>query len=166
MQNLLRSCPLFGTASLLAFWGISLLLAWWAVRPVARAWDQRRQFTADASHELKTPLTVILTNAELLQDPARSPAERDHFAGQILAVAHQMRGLVENLLELARVDSGLSTAVEGLDWSRLVSEAVLPFELLCFERGWSFAATSRRGWRSGTCPPICGRWWRSCWTTP
>lgn len=100
MQNLLRSCLLIGTASLLAFWGISLLLAWWAVQPVARAWDQQRQFAADASHELKTPLKVILTNAELLQDPARSPAERDRFAGQILAMAHQMRGLVENLLEL------------------------------------------------------------------
>ena len=136
MQNLLRSCLLIGAASFLAFLGVSLLLARWAVRPVARAWGQQRQFVADASHELKTPLTVILTNAELLQDPARSPAERDRFAGYILTMSRQMRGLVENLLELARVDSGLpAAAMEKLDWSRLVSEAALPFEPLYFEQG-------------------------------
>ena len=136
MQNLLRSCLIIGAVSFLAFWGISLLLARWAVRPVARAWEQQRQFVADASHELKTPLTVILTNAELLRDPGRSPAERDRFAGHILTMAHQMRGLVENLLELARVDSGLSgAAMEELDWSRLISEAALPLEPLYYEQG-------------------------------
>ena len=146
MQNLLHSCLFIGAVSFLAFWGVSLLLARWAVRPVARAWDQQRQFVADASHELKTPLTVILTNAELLQGPARSQAERDRFAGYILTMAHQMRGLVENLLELARVDSGLSKAdMETVDWSRLVSEAALPFEPLYYERGLKLCCDIEEG---------------------
>ena len=140
MQNLVRSCLAIGTVSFFAFLLISLLLARWAVRPVARAWAQQRQFVADASHELKTPLTVILTNAELLQNPACSQAERTQFAAYTLTMAHQMRGLVESLLELARVDSGLSkTAMETVDWSRLVSEAVLPFEPLYYERGLELA---------------------------
>ena len=100
LHSLIRTLAIASAAALAVFFVMSLLLARWLVRPVARAWDQQRQFAADASHELKTPLKVILTNAELLQDPARSPAERDRFAGQILAMAHQMRGLVENLLEL------------------------------------------------------------------
>lgn len=146
MQNLLRSCVAIGAVSFLAFLGVSLLLARWAVRPVARAWDQQRQFVADASHELKTPLTVILTNAELLRDPSRSQAERDRFAGYILTMSHQMRGLVEHLLELARVDSGLSkAAMEAVDWSRLVSEAVLPFEPLYYEQGLELRCSVQDG---------------------
>ena len=131
MQNLLRSCLLIGCAGFLAFLLVSLLLARWAVQPVDAAWKQQRQFVADASHELKTPLTVILTNAELLQESGPSP-----FAGNILVMARQMRGLIENLLDLARVDSGLAEKTSRpVDLSRLASDALLPFEPVFFERG-------------------------------
>ena len=130
----MRTCGIIGGVSLLAFLFISVFLARWAVRPVEKAWDQQRQFVADASHELKTPLTVILTNAELLQTPGYGGADR--AAESILTVARQMRGLVESLLELARVDNGaVKTALARLDLSRLVSDALLPFEPLYFERG-------------------------------
>ncbi len=131
MQNLLRSCLLIGCAGFLAFLLVSLLLARWAVQPVDAAWKQQRQFVADASHELKTPLTVILTNAELLQESGPSP-----FAGNILVMARQMRGLIENLLDLARVDSGLAEKTSRpVDLSRLASDALLPFEPVFFEGG-------------------------------
>lgn len=65
LNNLLRNCIFVGIACFLAFLCISLLLAKWVVQPVEKAWQQQRQFIADASHELKTPLTVIMTNAEL-----------------------------------------------------------------------------------------------------
>ena len=81
MERLVETCLFIGCAGFLAFLGLSLLLARWAVRPVDMAWQQQRQFVADASHELKTPLTVILTNAELLQDGG---ADRDRFVKNIL----------------------------------------------------------------------------------
>ena len=115
----------------LAFLGLSLLLARWAVRPVERAWRQQRQFVADASHELKTPLAVITTNAELLQS-----TEEAGPAGHILSTARQMRSLVEGLLELARADGGAAEApMARVDWRALVEEALLPFEPVFFERG-------------------------------
>lgn len=136
LNNLVKTCAIIGSASFLAFFLISLFLAYWAVKPVEQAWEQQRQFVADASHELKTPLTVILTNAELLQSREYDEASRGQFAGSILSMARQMRGLVESLLELARVDNGtIKTAITRVDWSKTVADAVLPFEPLFFESG-------------------------------
>lgn len=135
LRNLLQNCIAIAVVSFFAFLGISVYLSCWAIRPVEKAWNQQRQFVGDASHELKTPLTVILTNAELLQNPSYEPEARNQFADNILVMARRMRGLVENLLDLARVDNGVvKTAMERLDFSQLVQDAVLPFEPLYFEQ--------------------------------
>lgn len=136
MRNLTRICIFVGLIAFGAMWGISLLLARWTVKPVERAWDQQRQFVADASHELKTPLTVIMTNAELLCGEDLDDGARQQFSGSILTMSRQMRGLVEGLLDLARVDNGaVKTQVALLDYSGLVQSVVLPFEPLFFEKG-------------------------------
>lgn len=136
LQNLVRTSVLTGAVSFLIFLLLSLLLARWAVKPVDQAWTQQRQFVADASHELKTPLTVIMTNAELLQSPEYDEAARAQFSSSILTMSRQMRGLVEGLLELARVDNGTAkTTFTDLDLSKLLSDALLPFEAVFFEKG-------------------------------
>lgn len=136
MRSLLKTCLLLGAAALLVFLAVSVLLSRWLVKPVARAWEQQRQFVADASHELKTPLTVILTNAELLQSPDYNPEAKAQFSSNILTMSQQMRGLVESLLQLARVDNGHAQEVQGtVCLSKLLSDALLPFEPLLFEQG-------------------------------
>ncbi len=136
MNSLIQNCLLVGAASFFAFLLISFLLARWAVRPVETAWAQQRQFVADASHELKTPLTVVLANAELLQSEEQDEEARARFSRNILVMSRQMRGLVESLLELARADSGdTQTSFAPVDLSALVSDATLPFEPICFEKG-------------------------------
>ena len=129
-----RACVLIGVASFIIFLLISFLLAKWMVKPVEASWAQQRQFISDASHELKTPLTVILTNAELMQSPEYDDEAKSRFSGNILTMARQMRGLVEDLLDLARVDNGLTRAAwERVDLSQVLSDAALPFEPLYFE---------------------------------
>ena len=68
LQKMMWSYLTIAAAACTLLLGVSILLSGWATRPVERAWRQQRQFLSDASHELKTPLTVILSNAELLEE--------------------------------------------------------------------------------------------------
>lgn len=132
VASLVQISLLIGAAALVAFTVISILLARWAVNPVDNAWKQQQQFVSDASHELKTPLTVIISNAELLK--SGEPADYPRFTDNILTSSSQMRKLVENLLELARADNGqIKTSFETFDYSQTVSASVLPFEPVFFE---------------------------------
>ena len=136
LRHLKRGGYYVGSLTLLVFFGISLLLARWTVKPVEKAWQQQRQFVADASHELKTPLTVILTDAELLQSPETDEQTRRELSDSLLRMARQMRSLVERLLELARSDSGRHTEEEtSLDFSSLAEQRVMSFEPLLYEAG-------------------------------
>lgn len=135
MYSLIRTCICIGAASLLAFFFLSLLLARWAIHPVEQTWKIQKQFVADASHELKTPLTVILTDAELLASSDYDAETKSRLVRSINTMAQQMRGLVESLLELARIDDGVGKkAWETFDFSDLVEDAALPFEALFFEK--------------------------------
>jgi signal transduction histidine kinase len=135
MAALWRSCSMIAIFAWLIMLVVSHFLAKWAVRPVERAWQQQKQFVADASHELKTPLTVIMTNAELLENPSCPEENRAQSIGSILTMCHQMRHLVEGLLELARADNGaMQIHFEKTDLSAVVFNEVLPFEALFFER--------------------------------
>ena len=141
MRNLRLTCAGIGLLALGLFWTVSFLLARWAVRPVERAWEEQRQFVSDASHELKTPLTVILTSAELMQTDPDPQHPRS-----ILAMSRRMRELVESLLELARVDNGAVRAAFGvLDLSALVADELLPFEPLYFEGGLTLESQLEEG---------------------
>ena len=135
MEGLRKSCLMIGSLSFFVFLGLSILLARWAVGPVARAWTQQKRFISDASHELKTPLTVISANAELLQTDCDEKSRRE-FSGNILTMTHQMKALVESMLELARVDDGARKRRLGeVALSALVEAAALNFEALLYERG-------------------------------
>ena len=136
LKTMVYCClAVFFTATFL-FLGISILLSRWVIKPVATAWDQQRQFVADASHELKTPLSVIMANAELMQGEDASEEDRKTYSGNILGMTYQMRSLVENMLEMARVDNGtVKMNFATVDFSQLVSDAALSFQLLYEENG-------------------------------
>ena len=136
LKNLVYSCLGIFLVALLVFWGISILLSRWVIKPVETAWNQQKQFVADASHELKTPLAVIMANAELMQSDETPDEDKKKFAGLILSTSYQMRSLVENMLEMARVDNGaVKMQFTTMDFSQLVSDAVLSFQLLYEEKG-------------------------------
>ena len=127
---------------ILVLLGISWKLADWALAPVQRAWDQQRRFVSDASHELKTPLAVILANTQILQRDKALPADTRRWVDSTAEEAGHMKTLVNDLLQLARADESVAGTADILkrtdvDLSEIVSSAALEFDAVAFERGTS-----------------------------
>lgn len=142
MHGLWRVCVIIFLLGVALFALLSHLLSRWAIRPVAQAWQQQRQFVADASHELKTPLTAIITNAELLQSTCPATPEQSRYTESIVTVSQKMRQLVERLLMLARVDNGIGkTKLEKVDFSAVTEASILPLEAVFFERNLLLEST-------------------------
>ena len=138
LRHLLTVCITVELGGLLLFFVVAVLLARWVTRPVEEAWQQQKQFISDASHELKTPLTVILTDAELLKSAACTEKEKTQFVSSIHTMGKEMEDLIEEMLSLARTEQAeQGTARVTVDWSGCVENAVLPFEPVFFERGLS-----------------------------
>ncbi len=145
LDSLLVTGAIIGGVSLLVFFVISLFLAKWMVKPVDAAWKKQKQFISDASHELKTPLTVIMANAELMQS-TDLPEEKDRYIGNVLVMSLRMRELVEGMLNLSRVDNGqVKSTFESLNLSNIVEDAVLPFEPMFFESGLTLQSNVEKG---------------------
>jgi heavy metal sensor kinase len=95
-----------------------------------------RQFTADASHEMRTPLALIRGAAELALRRERSPEEYRRFLGDIESEAERMTALTEALLTLARSDAGgFETAPAETDLGDLVDSVVAPNQALAAGKG-------------------------------
>ncbi len=137
MRSLILNSLAVGAVGLLAFFGISLFLSRLALRPVARAWEQQRRFVADASHELKTPLTVILANVGvLLSHPDDTIDRQRKWAENTREEAVRMKVLVDDLLFLARADADRAPPVlNPVNLSDLVWGSLLSFEPVAFEQG-------------------------------
>ena len=87
--------------------------------------EQQRQFTSDAAHELRTPVSVILTQVQSTLNKERSSAEYRETLEACQRAATRMKKLVESLLELARLDAGQAAGRrEPMDLARCAAECV------------------------------------------
>lgn len=135
--NQVRTSFLICAAALAIFFLISFFLAKLALKPVEAAWTSQRQFVADASHELKTPITVILANTDVvLAHPGDTVETQRKWLGYIQDEALGMKKLVEDLLFLAKGDARQnSPPTVPVLLSQVVNEALLSFEPVAFETG-------------------------------
>lgn len=94
-----------GLAALAAFFVISLFFSRWALKPVKEAWSQQQRFVADASHELKTPLTVILANTAIVRaHPDESIGSQSQWIESTQTEVERMQELVNDMLDLAQIE--------------------------------------------------------------
>lgn len=137
LQSLIHTLLLVGCAALTGFFFLSLLLAHWAVRPVEKSWKQQRQFVSDASHELKTPLAVIRSSLDMLeQEPGAEEEKRRRWLENVRISSGQMQTLVEEMLMLARSDNAAQqAALIRCELSDIITSSLLLFEPIAFESG-------------------------------
>jgi two-component system sensor histidine kinase CiaH len=106
-----------------------------AVRPVRESFERQRAFIADASHELKTPLTLIRVDTEVLQSSLESPEDRE-LTSEVLAETDRMNAILSDLLTMARLDAGvLDVARKPFDLSNLLKEEAERFKVRAAREG-------------------------------
>jgi two-component system sensor histidine kinase CiaH len=114
----------------------ALLIGRRVAGPIDQARVAQLAFTADASHELRTPLTVIEAETSLALQIERSPAEYQGVLGRIQDETLHLRGLVDDLLWLARFDAAPSMpAAEPVDVGALATTTTERFRPICDQLG-------------------------------
>ena len=128
--TLFRYTLIFGGVALVLFFFLSVFLARKIVNPLEESYQKQKQFISDAGHELKTPVSVVSANAELLSREIGN----NQWLQNIQYENERMGMLVGQLLDLARTEN-VTPQKEHIDFSRLVAGEALPFESVAFEKG-------------------------------
>ena len=137
LRNIILVCVGLFIASMAVIFLISLALSGIAVNPVKDAWNKQKQFVADASHELKTPLTVILANNNIMMSHKDSKVEEEiKWLQSTEEEAQHMKNLIDKMLFLAKSDAESSkTELTKVNVSEVIEAASLNFEPIAFEKG-------------------------------
>ena len=145
-RDLLISVVVFVLGVGLLF-GVSLFLSGLALKPVSEAWEGQKRFVADVSHDLRTPLTVILANNNILRaHPDATVASQMKWIEATDEEAERMKGLTEKMLELSRSETvGAGIELSPVNLSDLLGETVMHFEPVAFEKGVGIEAEIEPG---------------------
>ena len=140
LKTMLRYVFLVGGLAILAMFFIASILAGFIISPLEENDRQQKRFISDASHELKTPIAVIATNAEMLS----RELGHNEWLTNIQYETERMDRLVKQLLDLSHAESAI-VPMERLDFSRLVTGETLAFESLAFDKGKTFVTEIEAG---------------------
>ena len=138
-ENLKENILQGALTSLISIFVLSLItirLVSIALAPVEKAWEQQKQFIADASHDLKTPLTVILANNNIISSHRDKTIESQmKWIESTNEEAQRMSDLINKMLELAKSEATKEELKIGeVNLSEVVENSILQFEVLAFEK--------------------------------
>ncbi len=128
---------LFGTLLAVATFIGSLIIGLRASAPLELIHRRQVEFTADASHELRTPISVIEAEVELALSRTRTSDEYREVLGRIGGEGHRLRNIVDDLLWLARIDDGRTAAAGGeeADLNAVAASSVERFQSVASAQG-------------------------------
>ena len=139
---------LFGVfaAAMLLFYFVSRYLSKIAVKPMEEAVEMERQFVADISHDLKTPVTVVLANNSILRENADSTvSEQLQWVDSTDAAAKNMMELVNSMLELSSLESVKAPEKQPVELSQAAEKCILQLESLAYDKGVALEADIPEG---------------------
>ena len=129
INSLKNSIIIFITLEILVII-ISSAIMKWITKPVQESFDKQKQFIADASHELKTPLSVIIASSEALEE---NPKEKK-WLKNIKNEADRMNNLIVRLLDLSSSEREIKEELKLENLSKIIELSVLTFEGKAFEK--------------------------------
>ena len=109
---------------------ISKLISNWIVKPIIETFNKQKDFIADASHELKTPLSVIMASSEALRENPKEMKWLDNIQNESL----RMNNLIIDLLDLARTENDNNIVLSDGNLSHAIELSVLTFEGRAYEK--------------------------------
>ena len=128
IKNMIIYSQIIYAFSVLIIFIISKKISNKVIKPVEETINKQRNFISDASHELKTPLTIIATNIDLLKNDISDNKWLNYIENEVI----RMSNLIKNLLDLTKVESTSSMSRENI--SEITQAAILPFESLTYEK--------------------------------
>ncbi|SEO52119.1 MULTISPECIES: cell wall metabolism sensor histidine kinase WalK [unclassified Paenibacillus] len=139
LTNLIYTFAVVGLIMLIVIYFLSRYFANRSITPVKEAFEKQKQFIADASHELKTPLAIINTNTDVLlanrEDTIENQAKWLHY---IKSETERMSGLTNDLLYLTQIDDSRSSMIHTkFNMSDAVETIILTMEAVIFEKNIS-----------------------------
>lgn len=137
LKSLLVSFLVAAFIALCIIFFISWKFAKKAIEPVQSAHQKQKEFISNASHELKTPLTIMYANMEVAQsNPEEKVKDVQKWLDINRSEIRRMSHLIQDLLMLAKMDDGETTKlVQPFSLDELLYETILPMEAVAFERG-------------------------------
>lgn len=137
LQRLLFILIGVGIAALVVLFPISVIISGWIARPISKAWNEQKEFFANASHELKTPLTVISANLDLIMsEPEKTVSEEEKWFEYIKAETFKMSKLINQMLYLSKDDrEDTHMIMTDINASEAIEGVCLSMDALAFEKG-------------------------------
>lgn len=130
LDRLIKTTILIGSVSFILLSVLVVFLSRKSIEPVQKAFEKQKQFISDASHELKTPLTIISANADVLAGEIGD----NKWLNYIQSQAYRMSLLVNDLLNLTRLENNSADMTfSEFNLSQAVLNTALPFECQAFE---------------------------------
>jgi signal transduction histidine kinase len=131
LDTLFSNILIFGFIGLILLLLVSIWLSRWLITPLESAFNKQKQFISDASHEIKTPIAVISSNADALEREIGKNKWLEYIQNETL----WMNKLINTLLQLATIDSYEDGKLQNkFNFSEVVMSIVLPFESIIYDK--------------------------------